>query len=94
MNLTREVVKRRIKHQIDEVTYHHAGSIPVLATKKNNMSYEPKYIEMPVVSVHDSSEEGPMLVIHSHINQKDKMILSKDEASLLLLELYKFIENN
>lgn len=63
-------------------------------TKKNNMSYEPKYIEQPVVSVHNSSEEGHMLVIHSHINQKGKMILSKDEASLLLLELYKFIQNN
>ena len=70
------------------------GSNPVLAKKNNNMSYEPKYIERPVVSVHDSGEQGPMLVIHSHINQKGKMILSKDEASLLLLELYKFIENN
>ena len=62
--------------------------------KNNNMSYEPKYIEQPVVSVHDSGEQGPMLVIHSYINQKGKMILSKDEASLLFLELYKFIENN
>jgi hypothetical protein len=33
VNLTREVVERRIKHQIDEVTYHHAGSNPALATK-------------------------------------------------------------
>lgn len=65
-----------------------------LLQKNNNMSYEPKYIEQPVVSVHDSGEQGPMLVIHSYINQKGKMILSKDEASLLFLELYKFIQNN
>jgi hypothetical protein len=58
------------------------------------MSYEPKYIEQPVVSVHDSGEQGPMLVVHSYINQKGKMILTREEASLLFVELYKFLKDN
>ncbi len=50
MNLTCEVVKRRIKHQIDEVTYHHAGSNPVLtANFKNKQQMEHAYYWMSTV---------------------------------------------
>lgn len=51
-----------------------------------------KYIEAPVVEVIDGIEEK-ILVIHNLINLKGKMVLNKAEASLLLIELYKFIED-
>ena len=51
-----------------------------------------KMIEYPVVSIDEFYNDERVLVIHTHINQKGKMILNKEEASLLLLELYKFIK--
>ena len=55
--------------------------------------YETKYIEQAVVSVHQHSEIGEkVLVVHSYINYKGKMILTKEEAMLLLVELYKFVK--
>ena len=57
-------------------------------------NYETKYIESPVVSVDDFFGEERHLVIHSHINEKGKMILSKAEAALLLLEIHKFVTIN
>jgi hypothetical protein len=56
-------------------------------------NYETNSIESLVVSVDDFFGEEKHLVIHSHINQKGKMILNKGEAALLLLEIYKFITN-
>ena len=56
------------------------------------MSYATDLIEQPVVSVDNFHNNEKVLVIHSHINQKGKMILKKDEALLLLLELYKFVK--
>ncbi len=56
-----------------------------MATENKN-----KMIEAPVVTVDDFSEEKT-LTIHNYINMKGKMILTKDKASLLLIELYKFI---
>jgi hypothetical protein len=53
---------------------------------------EKNIIETPVVTVDDYSEER-VLVIHSHINTKGKMMLNKAEAGLLLIELYKFINS-
>ena len=49
--------------------------------------------ESPVVTVDDFHHEEKVLIVHSYINQKGKMILTKSEASLLLLELYKFIKS-
>jgi hypothetical protein len=54
---------------------------------------ENKLIEAPVVTVDDFYSEGKTLIIHNYINMKGKMILNKEEASLLLLELYKFINS-
>ena len=57
------------------------------------MSYETNCIEQAVVSVHQHSEIGKkVLVVHSYINYKGKMILTKEEAMLLLVELYKFVK--
>lgn len=50
-----------------------------------------RWVEAPVVTTH-TGDSGEILVIHSHINpHKAKMILTRAEAGLLLLELYKFI---
>jgi hypothetical protein len=51
-------------------------------------------IEAPVVTVDDfyGYDDNDRLVINSHINEKGKMILNKEEACLLLLELYRFIK--
>ena len=54
---------------------------------------ENKLIEAPVVTVDDFYSEEKTLIIHNYINMKGKMILNKEEASLLLLELYKFINS-
>jgi hypothetical protein len=56
--------------------------------------YQPKMIEAPVVTVDDfyGYNDNDRLVIHSHINEKGKMILNKEEACLLLVELYRFIK--
>lgn len=50
-------------------------------------------IEQPVVTIDDFYCDEKVLVVHSHINLKGKMILNKDEAALLLIELYKFIKS-
>lgn len=50
-------------------------------------------IEAPVVTVDDFYNDEKVIVIHSHINTKGKMILNKEESSLLLVELYKFINS-
>lgn len=56
------------------------------------MSYITDLIEQPVVSVDNFTNDEKVLIIHSHINQKGKMILKKDEALLLIVELYKFVK--
>jgi hypothetical protein len=48
-------------------------------------------IEVPVVTVDEFYNDEKTLIVHSHINTKGKMILNKQEASLLLIELCKFI---
>lgn len=57
------------------------------------MSYETesKIIEAPVVTVDDFYNEEKTLIIHNYINMKGKMVLNKEDASLLLIELYKFV---
>jgi hypothetical protein len=54
---------------------------------------ETKMVEYPVVTIDDFYNDEKVIVVHSYINLKGKMILNKDEASLLLLELYKFIKS-
>jgi hypothetical protein len=62
--------------------------------KKKDMSYRVEdSIEAPVVTIDDFYNDEKTLIIHSHINTKGKMILNKQEASLLLIELYKFINS-
>jgi hypothetical protein len=58
------------------------------------MSYVTDLIEQPVVSVDNFHNNEKVLVIHNYINQKGKMILTREEASLLLVELYKFLKDN
>jgi hypothetical protein len=59
------------------------------------MSYETenKIIEAPVVTIDDFYNEEKTLIIHNYINMKGKMVLNKEEASLLLIELYKFVKS-
>jgi len=54
---------------------------------------ENKIIEAPVTTIDDFYNEEKTLIIHNYINMKGKMVLNKEEASLLLLELYKFINS-
>lgn len=57
------------------------------------MSKEKKIIEAPVVTVDDFYNDEKTLIIHSYINLKGKMVLNKEEASLLLIELHKFVNS-
>lgn len=59
------------------------------------MSYETenKIIEAPVVTVDDFYNKEKTLIVHNYINMKGKMVLNKEEASLLLIELYKFVNS-
>jgi len=59
----------------------------------NNSSIN-KMIETPVTSIEGLLEEELRLVIHSHINAKGKMVLNKEEAALLMIELYKFTNSS
>lgn len=50
-------------------------------------------IEAPVVTVDDFHNEEKTLIVHNYINMKGKMVLNKEKASLLLIELYKFVNS-
>lgn len=65
------------------------------AVNFRTMSYETenKIIEAPVVTIDDFYNEEKTLIIHNYINMKGKMVLNKEEASLLLIELYKFVKS-
>ena len=63
-----------------------------LDIRKKDMNYTVEdIIEAPVVTVDEFYNDEKTLIVHSHINTKGKMILNKQEAGLLLIELYKFI---
>jgi len=49
--------------------------------------------EAPAITIDDFHNEEKTLIIHNYINMKGKMVLNKEKASLLLLELYKFIHS-
>ena len=59
------------------------------------MSYETenKIIEAPSITVDNFYNEEKTLIVHNYINMEGKMVLNKEEASLLLLELYKFVNS-
>lgn len=65
------------------------------AVNFKTMSYETdnKIIESPVVTIDDFYNEEKTLTVHNYINMKGKMVLNKEEASLLLIELYKFVNS-
>lgn len=56
-----------------------------------NYKTETKIIEAPVVTIDDFYNDEKTIVIHNYINMKGKMVLNKEEAYLLLLELYRFV---
>lgn len=76
------------------ISITHNGWVYVLLTLKT-MSYktENKLIEAPVVTIDDFYNEEKTLIVHNYINMKGKMVLNKEEASLLLIELYKFVNS-
>jgi hypothetical protein len=55
------------------------------------MTQENQIIEVPVVTIDEFYNDEKVLIVHSYKNEKGKMILNKQEAALLLIELYKFI---
>ncbi len=53
-----------------------------------------RYVETPNVEIVDcGSEIGKQIIIHSYINAHGKMVLNKLEATMLYLELKKFLES-
>ena len=54
---------------------------------------ENKIIETPVITIDDFYNEEKTLIIHNYINIRGKMVLNKEEASLLLIELYKCVNS-
>jgi hypothetical protein len=59
----------------------------------NNYQEPTNLVEAPVVTVDDFYNDEKVLIVHNYINEKNKMILNKTEAALLLVELYKFINS-
>jgi hypothetical protein len=55
------------------------------------MTQENQIIEVPVVTIDEFYNDEKVLIVHSYKNEKGKMILNKQEAGLLLIELCKFI---
>lgn len=57
------------------------------------MSYETenKIVERQFVTIDDFYNEEKTMIVHNYINMKGKMVLNKEDVSLLLVELYKFI---
>lgn len=57
------------------------------------MTQEKDYIVKPVTTIDNFYHNTPRIVIHSHINYKGKMHLSKAEAALLIIELWEFVNS-
>lgn len=49
------------------------------------------YVEQPVVTVDKMDDENPLFVLHNYIRQNKLVVLNKSEASLLYIELHKFL---
>lgn len=48
-------------------------------------------IENPVVTIDKMDNESPLFVLHNYIRQNKLVVLNKSEASLLYIELHKFL---
>lgn len=59
----------------------------------NNFETKADSIELPIVTIDEFYNGEKTLIIHNYINEKGKMILTKEEATLLFVELYKFIKS-
>lgn len=57
------------------------------------MKLEKNHILKPVTSIDNFYHDTPRIVIHSHINNKSKMHLSKEEAMLLIADLWEFVNS-
>lgn len=53
-----------------------------------DMSKEKDLVEMPCVTISNDKE---CMTVHNYTNLKGKIVLDKSEASLLMIELWKFI---
>jgi len=52
------------------------------------MENDKKIVEMPCVTISNDKET---MTVHNYVTLKGKIVLDKSEASLLLIELWKFI---
>jgi hypothetical protein len=50
-------------------------------------------LEYPVITIDEYNHEQPVFILHNMVNSKGKLILTKEEAMLLFVELYKFIKS-
>lgn len=58
------------------------------------MALKNKYFEAPVVTIDNYNDYDQRITIHNLINLKGKMVLNKQQASLLYIELHNFITGN
>ena len=52
------------------------------------MNFKKDIVEMPCVTISNDNES---MTVHNYVNLKGKIVLTKAEASLFMLELWKFI---
>lgn len=57
------------------------------------MKLEKNHILKPVTTIDNFYHDTPRIVIHSHINYKGKLHLSKEEAMLLIADLWEFVNS-
>ena len=56
--------------------------------------YETDLVRRPIVEIIDKNQglsQRDLMVIHSYITIRGKMIITREEAALLYFELHKFI---
>lgn len=49
------------------------------------------FVEKPVITIDKMDSENPLFVLHNYIRQNTVVVLNKSEASLLYVELHKFL---
>lgn len=49
------------------------------------------FIENPVVTIDKMDNESPLFVLHNYIRQNNVVVMNTTEASLLYIELHKFL---
>lgn len=48
-------------------------------------------IELPIITVDRTNDGEQLFIIHNYIRQDNKVVLTKEEAALLLVKLYDFL---